>query len=58
MGELIGETLHLTLRPLDWWLNQISNFWPIENVQEILPGIRYCVYVGSPLFPFDQAITD
>lgn len=49
MGELIGETLHLTLRPLNWWLDLISAFWVIENVQEILPDVRYCVYVGHSL---------
>jgi ubiquinone/menaquinone biosynthesis C-methylase UbiE len=46
MGDLVGETLHLTLRPLDWWLKQISAFWPIEHVQEIIPNVRYCVYIG------------
>ncbi|MBX9923817.1 MAG: class I SAM-dependent methyltransferase [Rhabdochlamydiaceae bacterium] len=48
MGEVIGETLHLTIRPLDWWLKQISLFWDVERVEEMIPQIRYCIYVGLP----------
>ncbi len=46
MGRMIGETLHLTLRPLAWWTEKISSYWEIEKIETILPGIRYCIYVG------------
>ncbi len=35
MRARVGETLHLTIRPLD-------------EVYSIIPGIRYCIYVGTP----------
>lgn len=49
MGESIGEKLHLSIYPLNWWIEKISSFWKIEHVQEIIPNLRYCIYVGSPL---------
>ena len=48
MGRKIGEKLHLTIRPLDWWLEKISCYWHIEEVYSIIAGIRYCIYVGAP----------
>ena len=48
MGKIVGETLHLTIRPLDWWLEKISNYWVVEEVQPIIPGVRYCIYIGPP----------
>lgn len=48
MGKMIGETLHLTIKPLRWWLDLISVYWTIEKVECILPGIRYCIYIGPP----------
>lgn len=47
MGARVGETLHLTIKPLDWWLDKISSYWNIEEVRPIIPGIRYCIYVGT-----------
>lgn len=48
MGKMIGETLHLTIRPLDWWIDKISYYWNIEEIIPIIPGIRYCIYIGAP----------
>ena len=48
MGKMIGETLHLTIKPLNWWIDLISTYWKIEKVECILPGIRYCIYIGPP----------
>jgi len=48
MGFMIGETLHLTIRPLDWWIKQISSFWSIEKIEELIAETRYCIYVGAP----------
>lgn len=49
LGESIGEKLHLTIYPLNWWVEKISSFWEIEHIQEIIPNVRYCIYVGAPL---------
>lgn len=27
-GKLIGETLHVTLKPPEWWLPRVLKFWP------------------------------
>jgi len=32
-GKMIGETLHLTVQPMDWWAKQIQAHWPIASQQ-------------------------
>ena len=32
-GRLIGETLHLTVRPLEWWLDALNSHW--SNVRVV-----------------------
>ncbi|MBM3199182.1 MAG: class I SAM-dependent methyltransferase [Chlamydiae bacterium] len=48
MGELIGEQLHLTLHPLSWWTQKMETYWEIEQIEPIIPDVRYCIYVGAP----------
>ncbi len=31
-GRLIGETLHLTVRPLEWWIETLGREWPSVTV--------------------------
>ena len=46
-GDFVDEVFHLTIKPLDWWLEQINKYWPIQKVDEVIEGIRFCCFVGS-----------
>ena len=46
-GNLIGETLHLTIKPLPWWTDKIKTYFDISDVVTIVPDIRYTFYVTS-----------
>jgi SAM-dependent methyltransferase len=45
-GELIGERLHLTVRSLAWWLDQIRCHWPTVRVLSHAPG-EHAVFIGD-----------
>ena len=32
MGKEIGEILHLTCRPVDWWIAVLEKYWPNVNL--------------------------
>ena len=34
-GDLIGEDLHLTVRPPDWWHTMARQYWPVVNCEEL-----------------------
>jgi len=36
-GRLIGETLHLTVRSLDWWVEKLGAYWTDVEVLEHRP---------------------
>ena len=38
MGELIGETLHLTVKPMAWWVDQITKIGAVVHWSEEKPG--------------------
>lgn len=34
-GQHIGERLHLTVKPAEWWIQEISNFWrSVERINQ------------------------
>lgn len=39
-GELIGETLHLTVRPFQWWLEKLQALGVVVHWAERLAGLR------------------
>lgn len=43
MGRLIGETLHLTVEPFDWWLNTLTNlsFTIIHKVENNRDSVTF-----------------
>lgn len=45
MGEIVGEVLHLTVRPLSWWREKVASYFKIEAIVEIIPAVRYSFYV-------------
>lgn len=46
-GNLIGDTLHLTIQPLSWWLEKIAYYFTIKEVASIIPDVRYTIFVES-----------
>lgn len=48
-GDVIAEKLHLTIKPQEWWINQIKCHWHIESIVPIFPDIRFCCLIGPPL---------
>ncbi len=46
-GDLICEKLHLTIKPLSWWLDIIGIYFNIKEVIPIIPDIRYTLFVES-----------
>ena len=49
-GELIGETLHLTLKTRQWWIDKVAEYWEIILVSpEISDHVRFCIFVGKPI---------
>ncbi|MDX8431428.1 MAG: class I SAM-dependent methyltransferase [Candidatus Algichlamydia australiensis] len=48
-GELIGETLHLTLKSRQWWIDQVAKHWEITLVSpEVQDHVRFAIFVGKP----------
>lgn len=48
-GELIGETLHLTLKSRQWWIDKVAQYWEIVLVSpEAADHVRFCIFVGKP----------
>jgi ubiquinone/menaquinone biosynthesis C-methylase UbiE len=45
-GNLIGETLHLTIKPLPWWIQKINAHFSILGVAPIIPNVRYTIFVA------------
>jgi Methyltransferase domain len=46
-GVLIGEALHLTVRPLAWWVARLQEQWPVVRVLRHAPGDRAVCVVGD-----------
>lgn len=44
-GQLIGETLHLTIKPLPWWIEKINTHFSILGLAPIIPNVRYTIFV-------------
>ncbi|MBM3207129.1 MAG: class I SAM-dependent methyltransferase [Chlamydiae bacterium] len=44
-GKIIGEPLHLTIKPLSWWHEIISKFFDIKHIASVIPDIRYTFFV-------------
>lgn len=38
MGRLIGETLHLTVQPAEWWLEQVFEAFEYARIFDVRPG--------------------
>lgn len=45
MGVLIGETLHLTVQPLSWWLQKLAEAGAVVHWSKEMPG--YCAVYCS-----------
>ncbi len=43
MGEAIGETLHLTVRPFDWWLTRLATLGTVIEARDLLDSGLYVV---------------
>lgn len=43
MGKFIGETLHLTVRPFDWWLIRLNTLGKILDARDLLNCGLYVV---------------
>lgn len=46
-GNKIGETLHLTVKPVEWWREKIESRWNIK-VCELSEDQRLIVLTGNP----------
>jgi len=45
-GQLIGETLHLSIKPLPWWIEKINSHFSILGLAPIIPNVRYTIFVA------------
>ncbi len=45
-GQLIGDTLHLSVNPADWWMKEISKRWEVLNFES--NGVYLMVVLGKP----------
>ncbi len=43
MGEAIGETLHMTVRPFDWWLIRLATLGKVLDARDLLDSGLYVV---------------
>ena len=43
MGQAIGETLHLTVRPFDWWLIRLGTLGKVLDARDLLNAGLYVV---------------
>lgn len=39
-GELIGEPLHLTVRPADWWRSLVGEYFDIERTEARVGAVK------------------
>lgn len=46
-GRLIGETLHLTVQPLDWWLSELGKHWPKTTILQENKQEQYAIFRAS-----------
>lgn len=46
-GVLIGEALHLSVHPIDWWLARLAAQWPAARVLHHTPHDRAVIIVGD-----------
>ena len=54
-GNKIGETLHLTIKPGRWWLDEIERRWPIAWQETSYDG-RLIVLTGEPFMVKKKAV--
>lgn len=33
-GNAIGDILHLTVKPMDWWLDKLSHYWDVDVLND------------------------
>lgn len=43
MGKMIGETLHLTVRPFDWWLVRLATLGKVMDARDLINTGLYVV---------------
>lgn len=54
LGALIGEPLHLTVKPCDWWVTQLQKLgFSVAYVEEIGNGLA-CLIYGSAYLTFSE----
>jgi 2-polyprenyl-3-methyl-5-hydroxy-6-metoxy-1,4-benzoquinol methylase len=46
-GNLIGKTLHLTIKPLSYWIEKIGTYFDIKEIKSIIPDVRYTFFVET-----------
>lgn len=44
-GPLIGHTLHLTVRPIDWWLARISTLGVVTDARDLSDNCNRALFV-------------
>ncbi len=44
-GGIIQDKLHLTIKPKEWWVEQLSKYWDIQAFGPELPGLRFSCFV-------------
>lgn len=44
-GTLINDKLHLTVRPMNWWLKKIGIYWEIEALGPQVPNHRFSIFI-------------
>jgi len=45
-GKLISESLHLTIRPQEWWLEKIKRHFTVEAFGPEIPGFRFSTFLS------------
>lgn len=48
-GTLIQESLHLTIRSKEWWIEKISRYFHVEGFGPEIEGFRFSVFIKSLL---------
>jgi len=46
-GALIGDTLHLTVMPVEWWESELRRHWQNVDIISVSPGSAMTVHVGT-----------
>jgi len=47
-GQMIGETLHLTVKPTEWWMEKINKRWEVKHQKDSGDG-RLIVLTGEAI---------